>query len=298
MPPLHTLDLFAGAGGSLLAGALLGWKAVAAVEIDPFCRAVLAHRWPNLELHDDVRTFPAERYAGIDIVTAGFPCQPFSLAGRRRGADDERNLWPDTARVLRLVRPGIAFLENTPGLVASGYLETVLGDLAEIGFDAEWTVLSAQDVGAPHLRERVWILAYTNGRGLEEHQQRNGRQIIEECRARWRNAVRCDVGDALRDRLQGQAHREAGCLPLAASPSSQPRLGRDSDELARWLDSPTRWPARRGAPQEAWEPPRAVTGKDTQRNRRLKALGNGWVPHQAVEAFRILAQAVTTQQPT
>ena len=296
MPPLHTLDLFAGAGGSLLAGAMLGWAAVAAVEIDPFCRAILAHRWPNLELHDDVRTFPAERYVGIDIVTAGFPCQPFSLAGKRRGADDERNLWPDTARVLRLVRPGIAFLENTPGLVASGYLETVLGDLASLGFDAEWTVLSAQDVGAPHLRERVWILAYTNGTPVRKQPElKSGgshASIAQHARSRR------DVGDAMRDRLQGQAHREAECLPLAASPPSQPRLGRDSDELAAWLDSPTRWPARRGAPQEAWEPPRAVTGKDAQRNRRLKALGNGWVPHQAVEAFHILTQAVTTQQPT
>lgn len=290
---MTTLDLFAGAGGSLLAGSMLGWQAVAAVEIDPFCRAVLAHRWPTIEMHDDVRTFPAERYAGtIDIVTAGFPCQPFSLAGKRLGAADERNLWPDTARVLRVVRPGIAFLENTPGLVTSGYLETVLGDLASLGFDAEWTVLSAQDVGAPHLRKRVWILAYTNGRGLEEHPQRNGRQIIEECRARWRDAMRCDVGDALRDRSQEPPALEAQRKPLAASPSSQPRLGRDSDELAAWLDSPTRWPARRGAPQEAWEPPRTVTGRDKQRNPRLKALGNGWVPSQAAAAYRLLAGRV------
>jgi len=100
----------------------------------------------------------AERYRGmVDVITAGFPCQPFSIAGKRAGEDDPRNMWPATIECIRVVRPRFALLENVPGLLSSGYFGTILGDLAESGYDARWRILSAAELGAPHKRDRLWI---------------------------------------------------------------------------------------------------------------------------------------------
>lgn len=139
------------------------------VELNPFCRAVLAHHWPDVRRHDDIRTWPQfDEWIGrhhvreadrVDLIAAGFPCQPVSVAGKRRGKDDERWLWPNVARVLRYLRPRYVLLENVPGLIRMG-LDAVLADLADLGFDAEWQVLSAAQFGAPHLRERIWIVAH------------------------------------------------------------------------------------------------------------------------------------------
>lgn len=170
---MNELALFAGAGGGLLGSRLLGWRTVCAVERDPYRQAVLLARQADGSLDpfpiwDDVRTFDGRPLRGlVDVVSAGFPCQPFSVAGKRRGDADERNGWPDTIRIIRDVRPRFAFLENVPGLLAHKYFGTVLGDLAEAGFDAEWCVLGADDVGAPHRRKRVWILAYAGRAGYE-----------------------------------------------------------------------------------------------------------------------------------
>lgn len=167
---MRELSLFSGCGGGLLGSLLLGWRTIGYVEQDPFCQRVIAARIADgsLEPAPLFRTVEAfvgegyaERYRGVaDVVTAGFPCQPFSVAGKRAGADDERNGWPATAEVLGIVRPRFAWLENVPGLLSSGYFDTIIGDLAALGFDAEWTVLGADDVGAPHRRERLWILAW------------------------------------------------------------------------------------------------------------------------------------------
>lgn len=162
---MNELALFAGAGGGILGSILLGHRIVCAVEINPYCREILLRRQeedhiPPFPIWDDVRSFDGRPWRGVvDIVSAGFPCQPFSLAGQRRGADDHRNMWPDTIRVIREVGPRFAFLENVPGLVATDYFGEILGDLAEAGFDAEWGVISAAELGAPHVRERLWILA-------------------------------------------------------------------------------------------------------------------------------------------
>jgi DNA (cytosine-5)-methyltransferase 1 len=159
------LALFVATGGGLLASKLLGWSTIAAVEIDPFCRAVLFARQQDGDLEpfatwDDVRTFDGKPWRGlVDVVSGGFPCQPFSAAGKRLGADDPRNMWPETARILREVEPRRAFLENVPGLLSSGYFGTVLGDLADMGYRVAWGVLGASTVGARHHRRRLWILA-------------------------------------------------------------------------------------------------------------------------------------------
>lgn len=127
------------------------------VELDPWCRKVLARHWPSAERFDDVRAF-APPSTDVRVVCGGFPCQPHSVAGKRLGAADERHLWPDYARIIREARPAVVIVENVPGLRTTE-LRGVLADLAELGFDAEWTTFSAGSLGAPHRRNRIWIAA-------------------------------------------------------------------------------------------------------------------------------------------
>lgn len=172
MQCLRELSLFSGGGGGLLASRLLGWRTIGYVEIDDYAQRVIAARIADgyldvAPIFTDVCEFlesgAADEYRGAaDVVSAGFPCQPFSVAGKRAGADDARNLWPETMECIRRVRPRYAFLENVPGLLTSGYWGTILGDLAEGGYDARWRVLSAAEVGAPHKRDRLWIVAHAN----------------------------------------------------------------------------------------------------------------------------------------
>ena len=162
---MRELALFAGAGGGILGGKLLGWRTVCAVEIDPYCRSVLLARQRDgmldpFPIWDDVRTFDGARWRGhVDVVSGGFPCQDISAAGRGAGIEGERSgLWVEMARIIREVRPRFAFVENSPMLTSRG-LGTVLGDLAEMGLDARWGVLGAHHAGLPHRRERIWIAA-------------------------------------------------------------------------------------------------------------------------------------------
>jgi len=165
---LRELALFAGAGGGIIGGRLLGWRTVCAVECEPYPASVLCARQNDgllapFPVWDDVRTFDGKPWRGIvDVVSGGFPCQDISAAGKGTGITGARSgLWKEMARIIGEVRPRFVFVENSPMLVTRG-LGTVLGDLAEMGFDAEWGVLSAADVGAPHLRERCWIVAHAN----------------------------------------------------------------------------------------------------------------------------------------
>lgn len=170
---MRELHLFAGAGGGILGGQLLGHRTVCAVEIEPYCRKILLQRQrdgvlPWFPIWDDVRTFDGRPWRGIvDVVCGGFPCQDISAAGKGAGIDGERSgLWGEMARIIGEVRPRFAFVENSPMLTSRG-LGRVLGDLSEMGFDARWGVVSAADAGAPHLRERIWILADAAGSGCE-----------------------------------------------------------------------------------------------------------------------------------
>ena len=173
---MNELALFAGIGGGLLGTKLLGWNPICAVEINPYRRRVLLQRQQDgflgrFPIWDDARTFDGTAWRGrVDVVTAGFPCQPFSVAGRQRGEADERNLWPETIRIIREVGPRFAFLENVPGLLVHPCFGTILGELAESGFGVRWRCLSAAELGAPHRRGRLWIVAHADKEGLEERQ--------------------------------------------------------------------------------------------------------------------------------
>lgn len=180
------LSLFSGAGlGEWAARYLLGWETVGYVEWNKYCQRVLRARiddgsFCNAPIFSDIRAFIssgcAELYRGVaDIITAGFPCQPFSAAGPMLGADDPRNMWPATAECLRLIRPRFALLENVPDLLTSGYYGRILGDLSEMGMDAIWGVFSACAAGAPHTRERLFILAYANSSRPQSRLQQSHR---------------------------------------------------------------------------------------------------------------------------
>lgn len=189
---MNELALFAGAGGGILGGHLLGWRTVCAVEIEPYPASVLLNRQndgilPPFPVWDDVRTFDGRLWRGlVDVVSGGFPCQDISAAGKGAGIDGARSgLWREMHRVINEVRPQFAFLENSPLLVGRG-LARVLGDLAEIGYDAEWLVLGADDVGAPHIRKRIWILGMDrNANCIREKEKREisgGQQATKSTR--------------------------------------------------------------------------------------------------------------------
>jgi DNA (cytosine-5)-methyltransferase 1 len=217
----------------LLGTHLLGWRPVGYVEWNDYCQRVIAARirdgiFPVAPIFTDVREFAqsgaADQYRGIaDVVTAGFPCQPFSLGGKQLGEADERNMWPATADVIRRVRPRFVLLENVTGLIVSGYIGTVLGDLAAMGLDARWGVLGGHHIGAAQRRERVWIFAYAKG------ERRNARNLLEASEERGspqpdRGLPRLVKPQSWRPSDKG-AHSECGLPGLADGvPSSVDRL--------------------------------------------------------------------------
>lgn len=164
--PLTFGSLFAGIGGFDLGLERAGMRCEWQVEIDPYARAVLAKHWPDVRRHEDVRTFPPpEGKWGVDVICGGFPCQDISVAGKGAGLAGARSgLWYEYARIIGELRPRYVIVENVAALLTRG-MGTVLGDLSTLGYDAEWHVIPASAVGAPHRRERVWIVAYANDEG-------------------------------------------------------------------------------------------------------------------------------------
>jgi DNA (cytosine-5)-methyltransferase 1 len=221
---MNELALFAGAGGGILGGKLLGWRTVCAVEFDEHARNVLVARQNDGSLEpfpiwDDVRTFDGKLWRGrIDVISGGFPCQDISSAGKGTGIDGERSgLWREMARIIGEVRPRFVFIENSPMLRTRG-LSTVLKDLAEAGYDARWGVFGACDVGAPHKRERMWVLAYSKTRGLEVRMPAETVQYDVKCGGvptEW------DISN---------------WKPTGETPTTKPLLGRNVNGMAYRVD--------------------------------------------------------------
>ena len=251
---MNELALFAGAGGGILGGHLLGWRTVCAVEWEPYAACVLAARQndgilPAFPIWDDVQTFDGRPWRGIvDVVSGGFPCQDISAAGKGAGIDGERSgMWSHMARVVGEVRPRYVFVENSPMLVTRG-LERVLGDLTSLGYDSRWTVMGAADVGANHKRDRIWIVGkvadtseVSNSSSLGLSGQRQYEQSVNSAQSRKRQAIE---------------------LVYGRSPdfwAVEPNVGRVADGVAARVD-------------------------------RLKAIGNGQVPFCAATAWRVLTR--------
>lgn len=178
-------SLFAGIGGLDLGLERAGMECRWQVEIDEYCQKVLHKHWPDVPKYGDIFDVDFTQVEPVDLICGGFPCQPFSVAGKRRGAKDERYLWPEFARAIREARPEWVLLENVPGLLAmAGEFGQVLADLASCGFDAEWDCIPAAAVGAPHLRYRVFVVAHAR------HHEPPGRaQLAEGVEPKTRSIV-------------------------------------------------------------------------------------------------------------
>lgn len=192
---LNALSLFSGIGGLDIAAEWAGFKTVAFCERDKFCKSVLAARWPNVRIYDDVRTMRGDELPAVELVVGGYPCQPFSYAGKRGGHDDERHLWPEMFRLVRELAPTWVVGENVKGHVTLG-LDEVLDDLEGAGYAARAFVFPACAVGAPHTRERLFVVAHSSrARQLRAQQQSDGNSSAQRggtddagairSRARW-----------------------------------------------------------------------------------------------------------------
>jgi len=278
---LNELALFAGAGGGILGGHLLGWRTVCAVEWEQYPASVLCARQndgllPPFPIWDDVQTFDGRPWRGIvDVISGGFPCQDISAAGKGVGIEGERSaMWGEMARIIHEVRPRYVLVENSPMLTSRG-LGVVLGDLASMGFDAKWGVLGANDIGANHQRDRIWIraeLAYPERMGWEERASERGTLEDEKGSNNF--------GNGSQTITEREAIADTKCSGLEG-----------------WEDcgkQEVTWTRSGGAPigDRNWWATEPNVGRVAHgvaaRMERIKAIGNGQVPLCAATAWRIL----------
>jgi DNA (cytosine-5)-methyltransferase 1 len=295
----RVLDLFSGVGGFSLGLGWAGLETVAFCEIDDKCRLVLAKHWPSVPQYTDVKTLTGEQLekdgvGDIGLICGGYPCQPFSVAGKREGADDDRHLWPEFRRLVAEIRPAWVIAENVAGHITMG-LDSVLADLDALGYASQTYVIPACAVGAPHRRDRVWIVA--NGASVVSERGRlpgfspsprkpwsglaDGGHVADASSQRLEKRIVpaepdelgfCSGSDNEGGKGSGPTGGDDGVLladeegPGGSTPFAEPRLGRAADGISRWLDG-------------SWDTiPRTVTGRNPGRVDRIKQLGNSVVP--------------------
>ena len=320
---VNELALFAGAGGGILGGHLLGWRTICAVEWSEFPRETLLRRQrdgalPQFPVWDDVQTFDGRPWAGlVDIVSGGFPCQDISAAGKGAGIDGERSgMWFHMSRIIGEVRPRFAFVENSPVLTSRG-LGRVLGDLVEMGFDTEHGVLGAIDAGAPHIRERIWIVAHNPSPGWgawrarrpdpggAREQERTLPALADTSCGRCCGSQEREMEQPGRAKVIGGsldvAHADCELLDRCRAPGTARRSElADGGEVGN--ANGLRELQQEGCKCEEWgwsgdaswwsAEPRLgrVAHGVAHRVDRLRAIGNGQVPAVAAMAFRLLSE--------
>lgn len=312
---MNELALFAGAGGGILGGHLLGWRTVCAVEREPYAASVLMQRQndgilPPFPIWDDVCTFDGNPWRGlVDVVSGGFPCQDISAAGNGAGIDGERSgLWREMARIISEVRPRFVFVENSPLLVSRG-LAVVISDLAEMGYDAQWCCISASDTGAPHKRDRIWLVASDAEREPMRNETIKKMESEESERQKFgvyggnghvayaselqrnggynhagigmareslpKSGDNCGAQDVADTSNQHEQRQQPELIDQKGWPRSQQRpLGSCGDGFGRWPAEPDVGRVDNGV---------------AARVDRLKAIGNGQVPRVAASAFNMMA---------
>lgn len=261
---MKLLDLFAGIGGFSLAAHWMGWETVAFVEKDEFCQKVLRKNFgENIEIHNDITKFSGKPFRGrVDIVTGGFPCQPFSASGLKKGASDERALWREMFRVIEEARPAWIIGENVTGIIPME-LDNVLADLEGAGYETQAVIIPACATGAEHRRDRLWIIGNAEGRGFLP-------QPVHD-----RASSQIDVSKRI------EFVSQVSLFEIW----NRPDAGTDgeSDGLPDKLDKPERKPDARYEPR-------------TDSEFRIKALGNSIVPQVAYEIFKAIEASERTSE--
>jgi DNA (cytosine-5)-methyltransferase 1 len=293
------LDLFSGIGGFSLGAEANGIPTVAFVEKDPFCQKVLRKHWSNTPIISDIRTVKGEDYEtdGVTIISGGFPCQPFSQAGKRKGKDDDRYLWDETLRVVAETKPEWFIGENVDGLVSiqdGMVLRQVQDDLEKEGFQVQCLVIPASSIGAWHQRKRVWIIGHNVSNSIGElsdgrssttkHSKTKQKWVVSDEAKNWnkvrsetercgkQTTTRGDVSDSKGEGLQGyrvqtNMEKDEGQVSSISSPQGQ----------RTWWQTEC---SVRGVPHGiSYE-------LDKDRANRIKALGNSIVPQIAYQLFK------------
>tara|TARA_R100000700_G_C3128235_1_gene114459 strand:- start:61 stop:873 length:813 start_codon:yes stop_codon:yes gene_type:complete len=263
------IDLFSGIGGFALAANAAGFRTSVFCEQDDYCAKVLRRHWPNVPIIPDVKEFDGTRWKGADLLTGGFPCQPYSHAGKRRGEEDDRALWSEMFRIIKEARPRWVLGENVAGIINMA-IDEVLSDLESEGYTTGTVVLPACALNAPHRRDRVWIMAHGEGVQCNERKYRNGNEAFGQKGIRKKTGTGCkNVAYANRFRLQGER------------PNSDPKGRQGQDERSAGLCSGgTQWDTEPAVGRVAHGIP--------HRTHRLKALGNSIVPQVAYEILKLL----------
>jgi len=249
---VNVLSLFSGIGGLDLGLERAGMRTVAFCEREPAAQHWLRVHWPGVPIHDDVTTLSVESFRGVDLIAGGFPCQPFSVAGNQKGTEDERHLWPHFARLIGEIRPRWVLAENVPGLRTIA-ADLVLEDLEELGYTAWPVVVGADDVGAPHRRKRVFIVA---------HRDIGGRESVG-CRG-----VLDGQRETHRDDSDGRCEWLVGSPTSAGLEGQRNHAGQPQESQPRNAGA-YRWPARPGEPQHELEAPRLAHSQ----GQRLRSAG-------------------------
>lgn len=274
---MNALSLFSGIGGIDLACEWVGIETIAFCEREPFCQKVLTKHWPDKPIYDDVCTLTKERLEAdgigtIDLIHGGYPCQPFSVAGDRKGTEDDRHLWPEVFRLIQAIAPRWFVGENVAGHVTLG-LDIVLADLESIGYEWETFVLPAMAVGAPHRRDRVFIVAHSNSERWEKHYTATSSSKLGQ---RTRRDFETVLSNANR-----KSRLQANSTISTIGSERRPRYD------ASWSD----WGGKTGTYWDVSEPPIfGVADGIPDHMDRVKALGNAVVPHQIYPVLAAIKQ--------
>lgn len=298
-------SLFSGIGGFDLAAEWAGWTNAFNCEIDPFCRKVLKYHFPDAEQYGDIRTTDFTIWRDrIDVLTGGFPCQPFSLAGKRKGTEDDRYLWPEMLRVIRTVRPRWVVGENVFGIVnwSEGMVfDKVCSDLEAAGYEVQPYIIPACGVGAPHRRDRCWFVAHARSDGgSEETEQQFGAhaQNNEQSEPLLGNGASAHCTDAgIETMREGQdgvhavgtaSDTDCGRLSIARETWGRQSGFKDGCIISNWDDFPTQSPVcsrNDGIPGGL-----AGFSFPAWRRESIKACGNAIVPQVALQIFETIKE--------
>jgi len=285
-------SLFSGIGGFDLAAEWCGWENVFQVEIDEFAQKVLAYHFPNVKRYSDVKEFDGTPYKGaVDVISGGFPCQPYSNAGKRKGKNDDRHLWPEMLRIIREISPTYVVGENVYGLYSWNdglVFDEIISDLETLGYEVRTLFIPAVAVNAPHRRMRIWFVAYANGAGSRgdggtsrgtqsEVRRQDASDVLEPFR---HDGVAANADGKLSQRGNGKRKAVRRAEPGARTQS----LG----ESARWEEFPTQSPICGGDDGISRQLDGITFPK--WRSESIKAYGNAIVPQVVYQIFEAIKQ--------